>query len=146
MIVPDVNLLVYAYSEPAPQYPSARRWREDLVSGSESVGIPWIVSVGFIRQMANPLIHNVSMPLATGAAIVDAWFEHDHIFPLNPGDYHMRHMRDALAEFGASASVRAANRATDVHIAALALEYGAEVHTNDTDFNRIPGLHWRNPL
>ena len=38
------------------------------------------------------------------------------------------------------------NLVPDAHIAALAIEYEAEVHTNDGDFARFPGLRWRNPL
>ena len=39
-----------------------------------------------------------------------------------------------------------ANLVTDSHVAAVAMEYQAEVHSNDTDFSRFPGLRWRNPL
>jgi hypothetical protein len=35
---------------------------------------------------------------------------------------------------------------TDAAIAAIAMEYGAVVHTNDRDFARFPGLRWVNPL
>jgi predicted nucleic acid-binding protein len=35
---------------------------------------------------------------------------------------------------------------TDAHIAALAMEWQAEVHSNDADFARFSGLRWRNPL
>ena len=35
---------------------------------------------------------------------------------------------------------------TDSHVAAVAMEYQAEVHSNDADFSRFPGLRWRNPL
>jgi predicted nucleic acid-binding protein len=35
---------------------------------------------------------------------------------------------------------------TDAHLAALAIENQAELHSNDADFNRFPGLRWRNPL
>lgn len=34
----------------------------------------------------------------------------------------------------------------DAHIAALALERQATVHSNDSDFDRFPGLQWHNPL
>ena len=37
------------------------------------------------------------------------------------------------------------NLTPDAHIVALAMEYGAEVHSNDADFGRFPGLRWRNP-
>jgi predicted nucleic acid-binding protein len=35
---------------------------------------------------------------------------------------------------------------TDTHLAALAIEHQAEIHSNDADFARFPGLRWRNPL
>jgi len=35
---------------------------------------------------------------------------------------------------------------TDAHLAALAIEYQAELHTNDGDFSRFSGLRWRNPV
>lgn len=38
------------------------------------------------------------------------------------------------------------NLATDVQIAAHAIERNGEVHSNDTDFGRFEGLHWVNPL
>jgi hypothetical protein len=39
-----------------------------------------------------------------------------------------------------------ANLATDAHIAALALEHGFTVYSNDTDFGRFNELRWVNPL
>ena len=56
MIVPDVDLLVYAYNPDAPRHTDARRWWEGLVNGVEIVGIPWVVSTGFIRLSANPSV------------------------------------------------------------------------------------------
>lgn len=35
---------------------------------------------------------------------------------------------------------------TDVHLAALAIEYQAELHSNDSDFSQFPGLRQKNPL
>ena len=35
---------------------------------------------------------------------------------------------------------------TDAHLAALAIEHQAELHSNDSDFCRFPGLRWRDPL
>jgi predicted nucleic acid-binding protein len=31
-------------------------------------------------------------------------------------------------------------------LAALAIEHHAELHSNDADFSRFPGLRWINPL
>ena len=146
MIVPDVNLLVYAYKESAPEHENARRWWESLVNGEEDVGIPWAVAVGFVRIMANPrAVENPVPPLQT-INILGEWFSYGHVRPLVPGPRHLDCLIEVLAVAGNTASLGAANLVPDAHIAALALEHDAEVHTNDADFDRFPGLKWRNPL
>ena len=141
MIVPDINLLVYAHNDGAPYHDSARRWWEDLVNGSERVGVPWVVSTGFVRLMTHPrpLVHPATP--ARAVEYVREWFGFPHIAPINPGADHLTHLRRNLVAAGVGA-----NLTTDAHVAALAMEYQAEVHSNDTDFSRFPGLRWRNPL
>jgi predicted nucleic acid-binding protein len=39
----------------------------------------------------------------------------------------------------------AGNLTTDVHLAALAMEYNAEIASTDADFARFRGLRWFNP-
>jgi predicted nucleic acid-binding protein len=34
----------------------------------------------------------------------------------------------------------------DAHLAALAIEHGGALYTNDRDFSRFPGLKWVNPI
>ena len=141
MIVPDINLLVYAYNDGAPHHESARRWWEDLVNGTERVGVPWVVSTGFVRLMTHPSV--LVRPAAAPEAVdyVREWFRFPHVAPVNPGAEHLALFRRNLAAAGVGA-----NLVTDSHIAAVAMEYQAEVHSNDTDFSRFPGLRWRNPL
>jgi predicted nucleic acid-binding protein len=69
------------------------------------------------------------------------WFRYRHVTPVNPGIDHLPYLRRNLDAAGVGA-----NLITDAHIAAIAMEYQAEVHSNDTDFSRFPGLRWRNPL
>jgi len=40
----------------------------------------------------------------------------------------------------------AENLTTDVQLAALAIEYQGELHSNDVDFGRFSQLRWINPL
>lgn len=49
MILADANLLIYAVDRESPHHAAARRWLEEVLSGSESLGIPWIVSLAFVR-------------------------------------------------------------------------------------------------
>jgi len=142
MIVPDVDLLVYAYNTGAPRHTDARRWWEGLVNGVEIVGIPWVVSTGFIRLSANPRIVAAPWSPATAVDQVRQWLTREHINPLNPGERHLEYLERNLAVAGTTARL-----APDAHVAALAMENGAEVHTNNIrDFQRFPGLLWQNPL
>jgi toxin-antitoxin system PIN domain toxin len=141
VIIPDLNLLVYAHNEGATYHDSARRWWEGLVNGVERVGVPWVVSTGFVRLMTHPRV--IVHPATPEQAVdyVREWFQFPHIIPINPGAEHLMHLRRSLSDAGVGA-----NLVTDAHITALAMEYQAEVHSNDTDFSRFPGLRWRNPL
>ena len=141
MIVPDLNLLVYAHNRHAPQHESALAWWQGLLDGESTVGLPWIVVVGFIRLMSNPKV--VVSPLSPTAAeaYVSDWLSRPNITTLNPGGSHLLHLRQCLmiARSGP-------NLATDAHIAALAIEYDAELHSTDSGFSQFTGLRWRNPL
>ena len=104
--------------------------------------MPWVVSAGFIRLIASPSV--LSPPWDPAAAVrqVSLWLDYEHIVALNPGERHLEYLEQNLAIAGATGSL-----STDAHIAALAMENGAELHThNARDFQRFPGLLWRNPL
>ena len=96
MIVPDVNLLVYAYNDGVPQHHTARHWWKALLQGDTPVRIPWVVSTGFIRLMANPRLLETPLAPSTAAGLVDNWFSYDHISPLNPTDEHLVIFRQCL--------------------------------------------------
>ncbi len=141
MIIPDINLLLYAYDGSSTHHLASRRWWEDLINGAERVGVPWVVSTGFVRLITSPLV--LARPAAPPEAVdyVIEWFRYPHVAPLDPGPDHLIHLRRNLVAAGVGG-----NLVADAHIAALAMEYQAEVHSNDTDFSRFPGLLWRNPL
>ncbi len=94
-----------------------------------------------MRQVTNASI--VKRPLTPEAAmdIVEGWFELPHVIPMNPGGEHLVYLQRCLNAVGVGG-----NLVTDCHIAAMAMEYGAVVHSNDADFGRFPGLSWRNSL
>ena len=141
MIVPDNNLLVYAYDSESPYHIPAVRWWEGLMNGDELVGLPWAVATGFIRIITNPRILNSPIPPLQAVDHVRQWLEIPHVFPINPGPDHMGYFRQNIAAVG-----RGGNNVPDAHIAALAMERNAEVHTRDRGFQRFPGLRWRDPL
>lgn len=141
MIVPDVNLLLYAYNRDARHHGPARAWWEDLLSGTESVGLPWAVGLGFVRLMTHPAV--LVAPLHPGVAVrhVRQWLERPNVVVLEPGPGHLDVLESLLGPLGVGG-----NLTTDAHLAALAIEHQGELHSNDTDFARFSGLRWRNPL
>lgn len=142
MIVPDVNLLVYAHNSAAPQHNDARRWWETLLNGTETIGLPWAVSAGFVRVVSNHKVLNPPLARETGVEYVESWLTLSHVIPLDPGTDHLRLFRQFVAVSGGDH-----NLVTDAHIAAVATEHDAEVHTyNSSDFDLFPGVRWRNPI
>ncbi len=141
MIVPDVNLLVYAHNPDALLHDAARRWWEDLLNGAERVGVPWTVATGFVRVIAIPGVMSSPTPPATASDYVAEWFGYGHVAPLSPGADHLRLFRQNLNVPGSGHRL-----VPDAHIAALAMERDAELHSSDSDFARFPGLRWHNPL
>lgn len=141
MIVPDVNLLIYAHNNMAPHHDAARSWWESLLSGRERVGLPWIVVCGFLRLTTQRRFYERPLTAELATDTVSDWFAIRSVVPLSPGSQHFVIVRRLLLEAGVGG-----NLVTDAHIAALAIEYQAEVHSNDGDFARFRGLRWRNPL
>jgi toxin-antitoxin system PIN domain toxin len=141
MIIPDLNLLIYAYNDGTRLHQEAKSWWENLLDGNTRIGIPWLVSTGFIRLMTHSKV--LAHPVSTADAIqfIRQWFALSQVSPVNPGTKHLECMAQCLDAAGTGGSL-----ATDAHIAALAMEYQAEVHSNDTDFSRFSGVKWVNPL
>ena len=141
MIIPDTNLLMYAFHEDDAAHERAAEWWQDLVRGTEPIGLPWVVTTGFIRLSTNPRMLARPISIKQSLDIVDEWFSYRHVQSLNPGTEHQRILRGLLETVGVGG-----NLVTDAHIAALAIEHRAELHSNDSDFARFPDLQWRNPL
>jgi len=141
VILPDINLLVYAYNEDAPFHVAAKAWWERYLSGTEPVGLAWVVLLGFVTLMSSRRV--LLEPMRPGEAVgyVRAWLAQPNTRIVTPGPTHL----DVLATLLAGPPV-SADLVTDAHLAALAIEHQAELHTNDSDFSRFSGLKWRNPV
>lgn len=141
MILPDINLLVYAYNADAPQHKAARNWWEDLLNSYQPVAIPWLVSHGFIRVMTHPRVLERPLRVEDALARVREWLEWSSVEVLVPGSRHLEILESLLGETGVGG-----NMVTDTVLAALAIEYQCEIHSNDNDFARFSGLRWKDPL
>jgi toxin-antitoxin system PIN domain toxin len=137
----DLNLLIYAVNRDAPNHERARDWLEDALSGAETVALPWIVILGFLRVTTHPRV--LARPISAEQAleVVDGWLSRGNIVTLPAGDDHWPLLRSLLSVAGT-----AGNLTTDAHLAALAIEAGCELCSTDNDFGRFQNLRWINPV
>jgi hypothetical protein len=141
VIVPDVNLLVYAYNSAATQHGRARAWWEACLSGQDGIGLSWLVVLGYLRLVTSRRVLVRPIDASLALTHVRSWLERPPVVILAPGGRHLDVLETLLRATGATSAL-----ITDVHLAALAIENQAELCSNDADFARFPGLRWRNPL
>jgi hypothetical protein len=63
MILPDVNVLVYAHRHDVPDHAHYRSWLEDAVASDAAFGVADIVLSGFLRVVTNPRIFSHPTPI-----------------------------------------------------------------------------------
>jgi toxin-antitoxin system PIN domain toxin len=141
MIVVDVNLLIYAVNQDSPDHGRAKAWLESAVSGTETVGLPWIVLLAFIRQTTRTGFFQKPLTVAAAFDVVDAWLQQPSVTVPEPTARHLQTMRDLISPLGTGG-----NLTSDAYLAALAIEHGAELCSTDNDFGRFSRLRFRNPL
>ena len=141
MIIPDINLLIYAYNSEAPQHSAAKVWLESLLNGTVPVGLTWLAISGFIRIMTHPRVLVQPMAIEDATEIARNWLAQPSVRMINPGVEFGQIFLQNLELVGTGG-----NLTTDAQFAALAIEHQAELHSCDTDFMRFPGLRWRNPI
>lgn len=141
MIVPDVNLLLYAVVSGFPQHGRALEWWQRAVNSSAQVGLTPPAVFGFLRITTNARVLESPLPIVDAVSYVRDWLGQPNVEFLRPGPDHLDIALDLLAQLGS-----ARNLTTDVQLAAYAIEWRGEVHSNDTDFARFPNLQWVNPL
>lgn len=141
MIVPDTNLLIFAYDRTSPHHAKAKTWWEGCLNGRESVGIPEVVSMAFVRLATHPTLHENPMEIERATGIVRTWMECPRVTPLLGRETTLPRAWHLLEKAG-----RGGNLVTDGWIAALTVEADAVLHTHDTGFAVFPGLRWKNPL
>lgn len=141
MIIPDLNLIIYAHNATDHRHAAARLWWESCLNGSEPIGVAWVTVLGFVRLATHRQVLVAPLPVETAVSVVEKWLAQPVVQMLVPGRDHLMHCFGFLRRLGV-----AGNLTTDAHLAALAMEYQAELHSTDTDFARFPGLRWRNPL
>jgi toxin-antitoxin system PIN domain toxin len=142
VILPDVNVLVYAYRPEALRHDAYATWLEDVVAGREPLALHDAVLSGFLRVVTNPRIFP-DEPTPTSVALE---FVHRLLRAKRarwmPSGHRTWDVFGQLVE--ADRAIRA-NLVPDAHLAAAAIAHGCRLATTDRGFARFPGLRWFDP-
>lgn len=141
MIVPDINLLLYAVIAAYREHAKARPWWETVLSSREEVGLPSPALFGFVRIATNPRVYATPMTVDDALGRVEGWLARPNVRALAPGPRHLEIGFGLVRDVGTAGKLT-----TDAQLAAYAIENGATLCSNDLDFGRFAGLSWKNPL
>jgi toxin-antitoxin system PIN domain toxin len=141
VLVPDVNVLIYAFRRDAADHERYRKWLDEMVNGAATFGVAELVLSAFLRIVTHPAIFKTPTPTRQALAFVEALRGAPRAAPITPGPGHFDIFLDLCRRPGVKG-----NLVPDAYLAALAIESGSEWVTTDRDFSRFPGLRWRHPL
>ncbi|MGQ0737159.1 MAG: type II toxin-antitoxin system VapC family toxin [Acidobacteriota bacterium] len=139
MQLPDVNVLIYAHREDAPEHDRYAAWLVALTASEEPFAVAETVMATFLRIVTNPRVFDPPTPMATAIAFCQRLVDWPRAVLIAPSRRHW----DLFV--GLCANVHGP-RVTDAYLAALAIEHGCELVTTDSGFSRFAGLRWRHPL
>lgn len=138
MLVPDVNVLVYAHQDEQGAYAD---WLERVLAGPELIGFSELVLSSLVRITTNARLFSPPSPLDSALEFCDWLRNHPNVRLVSPGPAHW----DIFSRLCREANVTGP-RVSDAYLAAIAIEHDAEFISTDRDFARFPGLRWRHPL
>ena len=141
MILPDLNILLYAYNPHAPKHSSAAQWWESALNDSELIGLPHEILFGFVRIATNARLGAAAVSLDAAWETVNSWKDRPHSKLLIPGPDHFEEVMDLMRKSNSSGKIL-----SDAVLANYAIANRATLYSNDSDFSRFEGLKWVNPI
>ena len=137
MIMPDANIILYAYNEDASQHLLAKEWLEEQFTNANEFGLSWQVITAFLRISTNPKAFPQDEPIE----IVEEWLSLPNLQILSPTENHWTIFQELIIEAQTKAALM-----MDAHLAALAIEHNATLAITDRDFSKFSNLNYFNPL
>lgn len=141
MILLDANVLVYLYSSTSPFHEQAREWFEDAMAAREDIGLSFSTISAFLRVITHRGIRTRPAEMSFAVEVVDELLSHSNVHLLTESPAHWSLLKGLLKEGQVTG-----NLVTDARVAAIAIEHGATLCTNDKDFTRFNGLRLLNPF
>jgi toxin-antitoxin system PIN domain toxin len=141
VVLPDVNVLVYAHRQDTEHHLACRRWLKATSNAEERYGVSELVLSGFVRVVTHPKVFAKPSTLAQALDFAEQVRAQPNAMLIEPGERHWSILRRLCTE----AKVKG-NLVPDAYFAALAIEAGCDWITTDRDDSRFVGLRRRSPL
>jgi len=140
MILPDVNVLIYAFRKDTSHHVVCRPWLAAVVASDARFGLSPVVLSAVVRITTNPRTFTAPSTIEEAVGFCQDLFGQPHCQIVDPGERHWDIFERLCIETHTRGS-----RVTDAWFAALAIEWGCEWITLDRDYARFPGLRWQVP-
>lgn len=137
MKMPDVNVLLYAVNNDSAHHQAARNWLEEAFQKPGGVGFTWHALLGFLRLSTKPPVFRKPLPVEDALAVIGDWLEQPGAQLVHPTERHTLMLARLLLPLGVGGDLVA-----DAHLAAVAIEHGAELGSFDGDFEQFAGLRF----
>jgi hypothetical protein len=138
--VVDLNVLLYATDSASAHHSTARPWLDLVMSSTETIGIPSLVAVGYVRLTTSRRVMTSPLDVPTAIDVVRGWFGRANVTMPAPTARHFDVLASLLHPVGTGG-----NLVYDAHLAALSIEHGAELCSYDHDMDRFAGVTWVSP-
>ena len=140
MILPDVNVLIYAFRRDVPEHSVCRPWLDEVILGDAAFGISPLALAAVVRITTGRGFYASPSSIDDAIGFCEDLLGQPHCQIVEPGERHWAIFRRLCIE-----TATRGPRVTDAWYAALALEWGCEWITFDRDYARFPGLRWQMP-
>ena len=141
MILPDVNVLIYAFRRDSEDHTKYRHWLDSVVNGNAAYSISPQVLASLLRICTNPRIYIRPSGLRETMDFCNVLLEQPQCNIIQPGPRHWAIFSELCLEEKITG-----NLIPDAWFAALAIESGCEWITTDGDYARFRKLNHRPPF
>jgi len=140
MLMPDVNILVYAHRDDEKRHLPYAKWLKALIDGPEPFALSILVAARFLRMVTNRRIYPDPTPPAIALAAIEQISGHPRCRIVTPPATHLSDILQLCRSVSAQGKLIA-----DAQHAALAIAEGCTWVTADGDFARFEpqGLRWQ---
>jgi toxin-antitoxin system PIN domain toxin len=141
VILLDANILIYAYVRSTAQHLDVKNWLEAEINKGTELALCWPTVISFLRLVTSTRTFVDTYTIREACDILDGLISQSNVHMLEASNTTWRTLHELVVKTQATQ-----NLVNDAYIAALAIEHGAALCTNDRDFTRFPGLKIVNPI